>query len=305
MSTKTIYIVGGQKGGVGKTSVCQALCQYLLDQERPFALVEGDAQIDDVGRMYRGEVETETVNISDDPAKASNPDVIYSRALQDDKDVVVNLPSNIIDVMTSWLKTTGLISILKEKFGGDIRLVKLFVSDGCYESIRQLEKSIASLDGQIPHVVVLNEGRVSAADFSYLEQQEMYTRLKKADNFLGVVTFPAMEPGTQFYIDSQGKGLRKALEQTEADSDFLRGQRIKNFLDEIKGVFDDGLRLIDDWFPKQPDWNGEAQLPKDAAEASGDGDSSVSSGTGFGGDRPSDDSSGSKTKKNIKAGAAS
>lgn len=303
---KTIYIVGGQKGGVGKTSVCQALCQHLLDKERAFALVEGDAQIDDVGRMYRGEVETETVNISDDPAKASNPDVIYSRALQDNKDVVVNLPSNIIDVMTSWLKTTGLISILKEKFGGDIRLVKLFVSDGCYESIRQLEKSVKSLDGQIPHVVVLNEGRVSAADFSYLEQQELYTSLKTVDNFLGVVTFPAMEPGTQFYIDSQGKGLRKALEETETDSDFLRGQRIKNFIDQINGVFDEAQKLIDDWFPKQADWNGTGKV-KSSKPAASD-----SSSKGFGGDddsngdRAKDKSSGSDSKKlNVKAGAAS
>jgi len=151
---------------------------------------------------------------------------------------------------------------LKEKFGGDIRLVKLFVSDGCYESIRQLEKSIQSLDGQIPHVVVLNEGRVSAADFSYLEQEELYTSLKESPNFLGVVKFPAMEPGTQFYVDRQGSGLRKTLEQAEEVSAFLKGQRIKNFIEQVSEVFDEAQSLIDDWFPKQSDWNSNSKASK-------------------------------------------
>lgn len=256
MSVKTIYLVGGQKGGVGKTSICQALCQYLIDNGNDFILVEGDAQIDDVGRMYRDQVETETVIISDDPAKASNPDVIYRKAIQDDKDVVVNLPSNILDIFTEWLRKTGLIGILKDQFEGKIRLVKVFVSDGCYESIRQLKKSVSSLDNSIPHVVVLNEGRVSAADFSYLEEQEIYQKVIKAPNFIEAVTFPSLEPAAQFYIDKLGEGLRKAFEESDSDGKFLRSQRIKSFIDDVTTVFDEVKETVDIWFIEQPDWGG-------------------------------------------------
>lgn len=272
MSIKTIYIVGGQKGGVGKTSVCQALCQYLLDKKRDFVLIEGDAQIDDVGRMYRGQVETETINISDDPAKVSNPDVIYGKAIQDDKDVVVNLPSNVLDVFTTWLRKTGLVEILKDKFEGKIRLVKLFVSDGCYESIRQLKKSVASLDGTIPHVIVLNEGRVNAADFSYLEEEDIYQEATNAPNFIKVVNFPALEPSARFYIDKLCMGLRGAYEHSEEEQDFLKGSRIKTFIEDVAAIFDDAQQAIDQWFIEQSDWAGgiaEKKKPAHQPVASG------------------------------------
>lgn len=270
MNVRTIFIVGGQKGGVGKTSVCQAFCQYLLDGQQEFVLIEGDAQIDDVGRMYRDQVDTETIIISDDRAKASNPDVILHRALQgkNSKNVVVNLPSNILDVMHQWMKNTGLISILKEKTGGNVRLVKFFVTDGCYESIRQLEKSINMLDNSIPHVVVLNEGRVNAADFSYLEEQSLYTDLKKAPNFIGALAFPALEPGTRFYIDEQGSGLRPSLEKADQGSDFLKAQRIKNFIEAVATVFEEAEAEISQWFQRS-DWANTGGKPPTSSSRGG------------------------------------
>jgi cellulose biosynthesis protein BcsQ len=94
---RTIYIVGGQKGGVGKTAICQALCQYLIDAEnrgkQSFTLIEADAQIDDVGRMYRDQVETQTITVSDDPAKRSNPDVIRVSARINKRGSIRNKPS--------------------------------------------------------------------------------------------------------------------------------------------------------------------------------------------------------------------
>lgn len=257
ISQKTIYLVGGQKGGVGKTSTCLALCQYMLDTKPKgsFTLIEGDAQIDDVGRAYGDQIEqTKKVVISDDPAKASNPDVIYTTAIESDRDVVVNLPSNILDVLGAWLEKGQVIDILKEKLSGRIRIVKLFVSDGCYESIRQLEKSISMLDNSVPHIVILNEGRVSAADFSYLEDEELYQSIRKAPNFVGSVSFPALEPGTRFFVDKHGEGLRKALEQSEEDSKFLRAKRIESFINDVHSLFDDAMQLIEKWFSEQSDW---------------------------------------------------
>lgn len=256
---RTIYMVGGQKGGVGKTAICQALCQYLLDAEgrgkESFTLIEADAQIDDVGRMYRNQVETETITISDDPAKRSNPDIIYETAAVSHKDVVVNLPSNIIDVLQAWLDDLNIIESLKQRFQGRVRLLKIFVSDGCWESIRQLQKSVAMLDHAIPHVLVLNEGRVSAADFSYLDDEPIYQDIQSSPNLIDVFTFPAMEPGTRYYIDKSGLGLRGALEQSERDSKFLVAQRIQNFMGDITTTFERIEASARQWFEQQQDWS--------------------------------------------------
>lgn len=276
---KTIYIVGGQKGGVGKTATCQSLCQYLIDAEGrgkdSFALIEADASIDDVGRMYRNEVETETITISDDPAKRSNPDVIYKTAVKDEKDVVVNLPSNIIDVLEAWMRDLGLIENLQKRFEGRVRLLKIFVSDGCYESIRQLKKSVSMLDNAIPHVVILNEGRVSAADFSYLDEEDLYQAILKAPNLVGVFNFPAMEPGTRYYIDKSGLGVRGAWEQSENKSEFLVAQRIQNFMAQTEEVFQAVDKAAADWFSKQAEWavDGAATFTPSEASDSGQGSS--------------------------------
>jgi hypothetical protein len=252
-------MVGGQKGGVGKTAICQALCQYLLDAEgrgkESFMLIEADAQIDDVGRMYRNQVETETITISDDPAKRSNPDIIYETAAVSQKDVVVNLPSNIIDVLEDWLEDLNIIESLKQRFQGNVRLLKIFVSDGCWESIRQLQKSVDMLDHAVPHILVLNEGRVSAADFSYLDNETLYQDIQTSPNLIDVCTFPAMEPGTRYYIDKSGLGLRGALEQSDRDSKFLVAQRIQNFMGDIATTFEAIETSATQWFDQQPDWN--------------------------------------------------
>jgi hypothetical protein len=255
---RTIYIVGGQKGGVGKTAICQALCQYLIDAEnrgkQSFTLIEADAQIDDVGRMYRDQVETQTITVSDDPAKRSNPDVIYETAAVSHKDVVVNLPSNILDVFQVWLEDLGVIDSLKQRFDGRVRLLKIFVSDGCWESIRQLQKSVEMLDHAIPHLLVLNEGRVSAADFSYLEAEALYQDIKTSPNLIDVFTFPAMEPRTRYYIDKSGLGLRGALQRSEQDSQFLVAQRIQNFIRDVSATFTAMDAAAEDWFNQDKSW---------------------------------------------------
>lgn len=283
--TKTIYIVGGQKGGVGKTSTCQALCQHRIDnyEKGSFTLIEGDAQIDDVGRAYGDQIQgTQKVVISDDRAKRSNPDVIYDTAIKTDKDVIVNLPSNILDVLGRWLEEGQVIRILQEKLKGKVRLVKLFVSDGCHESILQLEKSVAMLDNSIPHIVILNEGRVSAADFSYLEKEEMYTNLRSAPNLIDVFKLPALEPGTRFFVDKHGQGLRKAYEQSEADSDFLVAHRIETFIQEVHDLFEGIDKSIDEWFDNQPEWNNGNVAVSNGSSSNGSSSNGSSSSSGEG-----------------------
>lgn len=172
-----------------------------------------------------------------------------------------------MDVLSAWLDDGQVIRILKEKLKGQVRLVKLFVSDGCYESIRQLEKSVNLLNNAIPHVVILNEGRVSAADFSYLDQEDLYTQLRSAPNFIDVVHLPALEPGTRFFVDRYGQGLRKAYEKCDADSKFLVAHRIESFINDVNAMFQRVDASIDEWFADQPDWsgNGQAHAPNESS----------------------------------------
>ncbi len=237
-----IHQVGGEKGGVGKTFVSRALCQYLSTLHKPYALVEADSQIDDVGRIYKSQAaETATITLSDDPTLESEPDIIFN--LAEKYPVLVNLPSNTLDVLETWMSKVGLLQLMRQEYGGNY-LVKWFVSDGCYESIRQLERSISQFNNAIPHVVVLNKGRLNGRDFGYLEKAETYQSIRKAPNFVAEVQFPAMESAAQYFIDSHELTLEQAMEKVQDELGVLAKQRIKTFIDTLGASFEQAFSAL-------------------------------------------------------------
>ena len=54
--TKRITIVGGSKGGVGKSFVCMAMIDYLQTRGEQVLLIESDTSNPDVGKAYREDV---------------------------------------------------------------------------------------------------------------------------------------------------------------------------------------------------------------------------------------------------------
>jgi hypothetical protein len=241
---KRIYLVGGEKGGVGKTFISRSLCQYLNSRGEAFSLVEADSQINDVGRIYQEQaVSTHTITLSDDPKRAAEPDVIVQAATA--APTIVNLPSNTLAVLENWMHQTNLLELMEEKFGGQHRLVKWFVSDGCHESIRQLEASIFALDRSIPHIVILNHGRLNGVDFSYLETNPTYQRLKEQPNFITEIEFPALENSVQFFVDENELTLADARERVSEEQGILAGQRIITFIRDFTEAFDSAIEALE------------------------------------------------------------
>ncbi len=239
-----IHLGGGEKGGVGKTAFARALAQYFLENGVSFNLIEADSQINDVGRIYGPDaVEATTITLSDDRRKATQPDVIFELALK--ADVLVNLPSNTLEVMDRWIQRTSLLSFLEEEYKDRIRLYQWFVTDGCHESIRQLHKSIQSHNYKIPHIVVLNEGRLNGSDFSYLDDSELYQDVKSCPNLVKIINFPALESPVQYYMDEHELTIGQAMLKIQEDQSILAKQRLKTFVDEFSAAFDVCFQVLD------------------------------------------------------------
>lgn len=238
-----IHLVGGEKGGVGKSFLSRALCQYLKEhRHQKFALVEADSQIDDVGRVYHKQAQkTATIRLSDDQHRATEPDVIVDLAIK--APVVVNLPSNTLDVLERWIEHTSLLDYLETERR---QLVKWFVSDGCYESIRELHRSIHQFDHRIPHIVVLNQGRLNGVDFSYLEDESMFQEVKQAPNCFATIDFPRLESKLQFWIDKHQVTLAQARERIQAYQGILAKQRIHTFLKSCYAQFDAAMNALEE-----------------------------------------------------------
>ncbi len=62
---KRIYLIGGSKGGVGKSMVTMATVDYLQQQGETVLLIESDTGNPDVWKAYKETTETELVNLDD------------------------------------------------------------------------------------------------------------------------------------------------------------------------------------------------------------------------------------------------
>ncbi|MGJ0620469.1 MAG: P-loop NTPase [Methylocystis sp.] len=60
-----IYIVGGSKGGVGKSMVTMALLHHLTASEKSVLLIDADTSNPDVYKAYQDEVTSELVNLDE------------------------------------------------------------------------------------------------------------------------------------------------------------------------------------------------------------------------------------------------
>lgn len=62
---KPIYLIGGSKGGVGKSTVSMAVVDYLMDKGESVLLIESDTSNPDVAKALKGQTAIETVDLDD------------------------------------------------------------------------------------------------------------------------------------------------------------------------------------------------------------------------------------------------
>lgn len=227
----TILFGGGVKGGVGKSFFNRCLVQYFLHKSWDYTLIEADATIPDVRKIYGSSCKV--INFSDDPKKSHEPDFIFEEAIKNT--VLVNLPSNIFNSFNYWISSTGLLK-LKDKY--QVEVIKLFVTDGCFESLEIFKESVQKFDGGLPHVLVRNTGRLTAgSSFDYLEEKKDLRELIEKYK-VPVYDFPALNSREQYFIDEHSLTLEQA---TLRDDIFgpLGCQRVVYFLESIYKFFDD------------------------------------------------------------------
>lgn len=231
----SILFGDGIKGGVGKSFFNRCIVQYFLYKSWNYTLIEADATIPDVRRIYNKNCKV--VCFSDDPRQSHKPDIIFNESLKNT--VIVNLPSNVFDPFNYWVNSAGLLE-LKDKY--QVEIVKLFVTDGCFESIEMFKKSLQKFDGAIPHVLIRNTGRLTTdVDFSYLEEKEDLCELLQ-NYCVPVYDLPALTSREQYLIDQHSLTLEEAATRIDL-LNATGAQRVVNFLNNVYALFDSIERI--------------------------------------------------------------
>ena len=93
---KSIYLIGGSKGGVGKSLVTMATVDYMQERGESVFLVESDTSNPDVWKAYKESVKTQLINLDEADGWIqlvnlcdSNPDdvVVINTAARNNKGV--------------------------------------------------------------------------------------------------------------------------------------------------------------------------------------------------------------------------
>jgi hypothetical protein len=224
----TVHLVGGEKGGVGKSVVARLLAQSSIDRGLRFAALDADQSHGSLVRSYADFAQ------SIDLERLESADQILDRALGAERRVVVDLPAQSHRALRRWIDATDVLAYARDM---DVRLVLWHVTDGGFDSVAHLERLLDDFGNSVEYVVVKNEGR--SKDFSQLEASRAYQRVLAAGG--RVATLPELDPSVMYQIDRHGSSFWAAVNVTEGERALpvLERRRAKLWLERSEAALED------------------------------------------------------------------
>ena len=165
---KPIYLVGGRKGGVGKSLVAMALVDYLHALDTDVLLIDSDTSNPDVGRTYRHSVETKLLNLDINDGWTA---LIKACADRSDSTVVINGAARDHRGINKYgqILNNSLPELRR-------RLVTLWVINPQRDSLEMLKKFMTAIPDSAVHVL-RNEYFGEAYQFELYNNSDLRKRI--------------------------------------------------------------------------------------------------------------------------------
>ena len=228
----SLNLIGGEKGGVGKSVVARALAQYFIDAGRPFTGFDTDRSHTSFTRFYADYASPVIVD------SYESLDSIASVFEEDPgegprKSVIVDLAAQTAAPLARWVKDSDLLTVMDE-LGVTVNF--WHVADAGQDSVDLLQRLIDTYGAGPNYFVVRNLGR--GGDFSQLDASPA---LKQAlDLGARVVTLAQLHEGSMRKIDRANASFWSAI-NTRGGAEalgMLERQRVKTWLKAAYQAFD-------------------------------------------------------------------
>jgi hypothetical protein len=145
--SNSIYLVGGSKGGVGKSMVTMALIDYLQGNGEKVVLIETDTSNPDVWKTYGSEIAGETINLEEADGWIKLLNVCGDDANKDSTIVINTRAANNQGVQKYGETLNDTLDELGRK------LIALWVINRQRDSLELLKDFRESLPNALVHVV--------------------------------------------------------------------------------------------------------------------------------------------------------
>jgi hypothetical protein len=161
-----IHLVGGEKGGVGKSMVARLLAQYCIDHDLPFTGFDTDRSHGALLRFY-GEYASPVLV---DRYEALDR-IVESAVEQPGRRVIVDLAAQTQEPLVRWMDDSGVLDMADLS---GLALHYWHVMDSGRDSVDLLGRLLDRFGQRLRHVLVCNELR--GDDFSQLERSGQLER---------------------------------------------------------------------------------------------------------------------------------
>ena len=215
-----IHLIGGEKGGVGKSLVARIVAQYLIDKDLPFLAFDTDRSHGALMRFYSGYASPVLIE------NYESLDAIIEAAVdQPGRRILVDLAAQTHDPLVKWMDDAGVINLADELGLG---LFYWHVMDSGKDSVDLLKKLLDRFGTGLRYVLVRNQ--IRGNDFSLLEQSGEQARALALGAKL--VSIKRLHDGVINKIDSGSSSFWKAKSSDKDSSGLglMDRQRVKMWL---------------------------------------------------------------------------
>ena len=229
MATTNIHLIGGEKGGVGKSLMARVLAQYLIDRELPFLGFDTDRSHGALMRFYSAYASPIEIN------KVESLDAIVEAAVdQPGRRILVDLAAQTHDSLAHWMDEAGVISLADEMA---MKIYYWHVMDTGKDSVDLLRRLLDRFGTGLAYVLVRNQ--VRGNDFSTLEQSgEQARAIAMGAN---VVSVKKLNEHIIQKIDAASSSFwqAKASDKDSTGLGLMDRQRVKMWLREVYREIDE------------------------------------------------------------------
>ena len=146
-----IHLIGGEKGGVGKSVVARVVAQYLIDNEMPFLGFDTDRSHGSLLRFYADYASPVVVD------RYESLDSIVEAAIENpEKRILVDLAAQTHEPLVRWMDDSGVLETAEEM---GLSFHYWHVMDSGKDSVDLLTKLLDRFGSRLNYVIVLNQLR--------------------------------------------------------------------------------------------------------------------------------------------------
>ncbi|HTY93895.1 MAG TPA: hypothetical protein VMC02_08405 [Steroidobacteraceae bacterium] len=215
-----IHLIGGEKGGVGKSMVARLLAQYFIDHSISFTGFDADRSHGALLRFYSGYASPVLVDQYE-----SLDAIVEAATAQPERRILVDLAAQTGEPLTRWMDESQLLSVAPEL---NLHIRYWHVMDAGRDSVELLRQLFDRYQARLNYVLVQNQLR--GRDFRIFAESGLAARAQ--EYHAGIIAIERLRESTMIKIDDTSSSFWAAAQDSDRTSGLgvLERQRLRSWL---------------------------------------------------------------------------